>query len=110
MRDVESCVITTSSPTKRKVLRKLQETFGFDFRHYSFNIVTYKGSQDADAYRWFTIGLPEEINSRLTMSEFVRNKKAFYDYGWNTDGVIIDEGISQPELKQKPSYAKEEVS
>ena len=86
-------------------IEKLQKDFGFDFEGCNFSVVTYKGSQDADAYRWFTVGLHPEINSRLTMTEFVKSKNAVYDFGrYDVDVVLIDEDNQHPKRWTEPNF------
>lgn len=104
LHDVEDG-INLATGVKYKVIEKLMNEFGFDFSGCTFDILTFKGKQDADAFRWFTNGLHPQINSRLTMTDFVRNKKAVYDYNsYGIDGVLIDEGNQHPKRWEEPEF------
>ena len=94
-----------------KVIDKLEKLFEFEdlrdkYLSGEFEIITFKGRQDADEYRWFTIGLSPQINSRLTMTDFIKNKLATYSYhSYNShDGVIIDEGFGLRQWEKKTQY------
>ena len=50
-----------------------------DFRLNSkVSIETYRGSRDAEQFRWFTMGLYPQIVSLHTMTEVLKAKEVFY--------------------------------
>jgi hypothetical protein len=73
-----------------KVIEKLNHEFDFNLKAHKVKIVTYNGSPDAGAYRWFTIGISPEIHSDCTLSAFLKAKNVSYSYySWGNEGVDV---------------------
>jgi len=79
-----------SSELIMKAINKLNKEFDFNLETDKVKIYTYSGSADADAFRWFTLGVSPEIHSDCTLSDFVKAKDVSYSYrSWDGDGVHV---------------------
>jgi len=100
-----------SFETIQKVINKLNSELGFDLEPDT-EFMTYSGRADAGAYRWSSLNLSPEINSDLTMSEFLKAKAVGYDYvSWNNEGVFVTNEKYNPQSKymnkpEKPEFKK----
>jgi len=88
--------------TIAKLIDRLNSELRFDIRLSKVEVLTYNGSQDADAHRWFTMGIYPEIHSSVTISDILKAKDISYIYKSFENGA--DGGVwiyDEPFLKNE---------